>query len=97
MRRSKLVSCNNKERTTRAKANFVQGLISNVMGHLLGTRTRGMVPGMVVDMVTITTTPNRAALQILRFPSLVPLLVVYCWATYWVVFEYPHFLHFVSE
>ena len=83
MRNSELYTTNNTQ----------QGLLSNVMDHPLGTPTRDMVEGMVADMVVdmvvdivavdtviMTTTLNSVGgdLEILHFPSWVPLQVVYC-------------------
>ena len=49
MRSSKLVSRNNKLRTT--QANTRQGLVSDVFYHPLEIRTGGVVGGLVVGMV----------------------------------------------
>jgi hypothetical protein len=94
MRRSRLVSRNKKLCTTKANTqqgligNTVEG---NALDHPLGIRTLDMVGGMVVDsvvdtvvdtvmvMVMMTTLHRvREVLQVLHFPSWVPLLVVYC-------------------
>ncbi len=70
MRRSKLVSRNNKLCIT--KANTQQGLISNVMDRPLETRTGDMVRGMVADTVMVMpTTPHHVGAVlpiILHFP-----------------------------
>lgn len=78
MRNSELYTTNNTQ----------QGLLSNVMDHPLGTLTRDMVEGMVADMVvdmavadtvmTATLNSVEGDLEILHFPSWVPLQVVYC-------------------